>query len=309
MDTRQRVKTFPRRKTESLAANGATGRTRQIPVHLEGGCMTGADEIAELRQQVAALTDQLRQAQKLTALGELVGTVTHEFNNVLTTIINYAKLGLRHRDQPTRDKAFDKIFAAGNRAAKITGTVLSFARNRSTSLEPTDLTRVIDDTLVLVDREMNKYRIAVDRQIQPAPPAIANANQIQQVLVNLLINARQAMPGGGHVVVRLAHDAASDMVELTVRDTGSGIPADKLPHIFEPFYTTKTGPDASGKGGTGLGLSLCRDIVEAHQGRIRVESTVGRGTAFTLKLPVAKAPAHAPVASTVTPVDQAVGHA
>jgi signal transduction histidine kinase len=269
--------------------------------------MTGADEVTQLRQQVAALTEQLRQAQKLTSMGELVGTVTHEFNNVLTTIINYAKLGLRHRDQPTRDKAFDKIFAAGNRAAKITGAVLSFARNRSTSLEPTDLARVIDDTLILIDREMNKYRITVDRQVQPTPPAMASANQIQQVLVNLLINARQAMPGGGHVVVRLGHDAASDMVELTVRDNGCGIPADKLPHIFEPFYTTKSGPDASGKGGTGLGLSLCRDIVEAHQGRIRVESTVGRGTAFTLKLPVAKAVGFVVPAPVVSAVDQSIG--
>jgi signal transduction histidine kinase len=271
--------------------------------------MNSDHEIAELRQQMAAMADQLRQAQKLTAMGELVGTVTHEFNNVLTTIINYAKLGMRHRDQPTRDKAFDKIFAAGNRAAKITGAVLSFARNRTTSLEPTDLAQVIEDTLILVDRELNKYRVTVDRQIQPAPQAMANANQIQQVLVNLLINARQAMPGGGHVLLRLSYDPATEMVELMVRDTGSGIPADKLPHIFEPFYSTKAGPDASGKGGTGLGLSLCRDIIEAHQGRIRVESTVGRGTAFTLKLPVAKAARDAVGATVATPVDQAVGQA
>ncbi|MEX0586386.1 MAG: ATP-binding protein [Pirellulales bacterium] len=269
--------------------------------------MTTADENAELRQQVAALTERLRHAQKLTAMGELVGTVTHEFNNVLMTIINYAKLGMRHRDQATRDKAFEKVFAAGNRAAKITGSVLAFARNRSSNIEPTDLARVIDDTLVLVEREMNKYRVTVDRQIQPAPLALANANQIQQVLVNLFINARQAMPGGGHVLVRLSHDPATEMVELTIRDSGCGIPPEKLPHIFEAFYTTKAGPDARGKGGTGLGLSLCRDIVEAHQGRIRVESTVGRGTAFTLKLPAAKSVA--PAASDAAPasVDQPVG--
>jgi signal transduction histidine kinase len=93
------------------------------------------------------------------------------------------------------------------------------------------------------------------------------------------------MPSGGQIVVRLAHDASAGTVDLMIRDSGSGIPTDKLPRIFDRFYTTKQGPDASGKGGTGLGLAFCRDVIEAHHGRIRVESTVGRGTAFTLKLP------------------------
>ena len=131
--------------------------------------------------------------------------------------------------------------------------------------------------------------------MKPSPEAYINGNQIQQMLLNLLINARQAMPSGGRVMIRLGYDAENDMVELVVRDNGVGIPADKLPKIFEPFYTTKQGPDASGKGGTGLGLSMCRDIIEAHHGRIRVDSTVGKGTAFTLKLPtVCKASAARP---------------
>ena len=155
------------------------------------------------------------------------------------------------------------------------------ARNRSAGQEPTDLRKLVDDTLLLLEREMNKYRVTVDKQFQPIPPAYVNGNQIQQVLLNLLINARQAMPGGGRVLLKLAYDAENDMVDLVVRDYGCGIPADKLPRIFDPFYTTKSGPDASGKGGTGLGLSLCRDIIEAHHGRIRVDSTVGKGTAFT----------------------------
>jgi signal transduction histidine kinase len=115
-------------------------------------------------------------------------------------------------------------------------------------------------------------------------------NQIQQVLLNLLINARQAMPSGGRVIIRLEHDVVSDTVDLVVRDTGSGIPADKLPRIFDPFFTTKSGPDETGMGGTGLGLASCRQIIESHRGRIRVESTVGKGTQFTIKLPVAKSP-------------------
>jgi signal transduction histidine kinase len=243
-----------------------------------------------LEEQVAILKEQLHQAQKLTALGELVSTTTHEFNNVLTTIINYAKMGQRHRDEETRDKAFEKILSAGLRAARITNGILGFARNRPQGMEPADLVKVIEDSLLLLEREMAKYRIVVDKQYQEVPPAMVNTNQIQQVLINLLVNARQAMSDGGHILIRLAYDPQHKTVDLMVRDSGSGIPADKLPHIFDRFFTTKSGPDASGKGGTGLGLSFCRDVIEAHQGRIRVESTVGKGTAFTLKLPAAKHP-------------------
>ena len=242
---------------------------------------------ANLQQQVELLKQRLAQAQKLTALGELVSTTTHEFNNVLMTIINYAKMGMRHRDAATRDKCFEKILGASDRATKITNTVLGMARNRSAGQEPTDLVRLVEDTLVLLEREMNKYRVTVEKQYQAVPQAYVNGNQIQQVLLNLLINARQAMPSGGRLWIKLLHDAENDMIDLVVRDSGCGIPADKLPRIFESFYTTKNGPDASGKGGTGLGLSMCRDIIEAHHGRVRVDSTVGKGTAFTLKLPTA----------------------
>lgn len=259
---------------------------------------TGDADRATLQKQVETLKQQLAQAQKLTALGELVGTTTHEFNNVLMTIINYAKLGMRHRDSATREKAFEKILAAGNRAAKITNTVLGIARRRSAGQEPTDLTQLVENTMVLLQREMNKYRIAVEKYFQPIPEAYVNGNQIQQVLLNLLINARQAMPNGGRLTIKLRHDTDSDMVDLVIRDYGCGIPPEKLPRIFEPFFSTKSGPDSSGKGGTGLGLSMCREIIEAHHGRIRVDSTVGKGTAFTLKLPtVTKASGRRPAPS------------
>jgi signal transduction histidine kinase len=245
----------------------------------------GNSEIASLREQVEMLKQQLFQAQKMTALGELISTTTHEFNNVLMTIINYAKMGMRHKDAGSRDKCFEKIYAAGNRAAKITNTVLGMARNRSTGLEPTDLGALVENTMILLEREMNKYRVRVEQRFDPVPEAMANGNQIQQVLLNLLINARQSMPNGGRMLVSLSHDTENDMIELVVRDYGAGIPPDKLRHIFDSFFTTKKGPDASGKGGTGLGLSLCRDIIESHHGNIRVNSTLGKGTAFTLKLP------------------------
>jgi signal transduction histidine kinase len=242
-------------------------------------------DVRDLEQEVQNLRERLIQSQRMVALGELVSTVTHEFNNVLTTIINYAKLGLRHTDPESRQKAFEKILAAGTRAAKITNGVLGMARCRSANKEPVNLANLIEDTLLLLERELNKYRITVELQIKPVPPVLGYPGQIQQLLLNLLINARQAMPRGGRLVIKLAHDSQSDMVELIVRDYGCGIPPEILPRIFEPFFTTKDGSDGSGKGGTGLGLALCREIVEKHNGRIRVESTVGLGTAFIIRFP------------------------
>ena len=241
----------------------------------------------DLQQQVEMLQQQLVQAQKLTALGELVSTTTHEFNNVLMTIMNYAKMGLRHDDKQTRDKALNKILTSSERAAQITNAVLGMARNRSDEMEPTNLGQIFQESLILLEREMTKYRIRLDKQFEDVPEAMANGNQIQQVLLNLLINARQAMPDGGTILLKLSHDTGNEMVVMVVRDSGSGIPKEKLPRIFDRFYSTKDGPDESGKGGTGLGLSACRNIIESHQGRIRVESSVGKGTQFTIMLPVA----------------------
>ena len=182
---------------------------------------------SDLRDQVDQLQKQLVNAQKMTALGELVSTTTHEFNNVLMTIMNYAKMGLRHDDKETRDKALDKILKASERAAQITNAVLGMARNRSDEMEATNLGQIFDESLVLLEREMTKYRIRVEKQFDNVPEAMANGNQIQQVLINLLINARQAMPEGGTVLLKLSHDPDQAMVVMTVRDSGSGIPQDK----------------------------------------------------------------------------------
>jgi len=246
------------------------------------------EKSASLEGQLEVLEAELRRARRMAALGELVSTTTHEFNNVLTTIINYAKLGLRHKDDASREKAFTKILSAAGRAEKITNGVLGLARNRGHERAPTDLAKLIESSLVLLEREMQKYRIVVEVQFEPSPPALVCGNEIQQVLLNLLTNARQAMPRGGRLLIRVAPDAEANTVDLSVRDSGSGIPHEVLPKIFDRYFTTKSGPDSSGKGGTGVGLAACREIIESHQGRIRVESTVGIGTAFTLKLPVAK---------------------
>lgn len=261
-----------------------------------------ADDAARLRRELAEaaarhateaaeLRRQLLEARKQASLGELLGTTTHEFNNALTTILNYARMGLRHRDQATRDKALERILSAGTRAAKITASVLSMSRSRSTRFEPLDLTLLVEDVLVLLEREMMKYRVQVEREFAPVPRVSANPGQLQQVLLNLLVNARQAMPHGGRLILRLSHDEPAGLVDVMVRDTGCGMPPDVMRRIFEPHFTTKSGPDETGKGGSGMGLASCREIVEAHRGRIRVESAPGRGTAMTIRLPVLDAAA------------------
>src|SRR3954462_5024004 len=142
------------------------------------------DEPTTLERWIELLEAELRQARRIAALGDLVSTTTHEFNNVLTTIINYAKLGLRHKDEASRDKALTKILAAAGRAEKITNGVLGLARNRGSERAPTDLATMIESSLVLLEREMQKYRIAVEVQFEPAPPAFVCGNEIQQVLLN-----------------------------------------------------------------------------------------------------------------------------
>jgi signal transduction histidine kinase len=247
-------------------------------------------ELEKLRAENRELRSQLMQAQKLSSVGSLASSITHEFNNILTTIINYAKMGLRHKDVGTREKAFDKILSAGHRASKITTGMLSYARAQGERREATDLVALVEDVLMLVEKDLQMHRVRLATNFVGRPFAIVNANQIQQVILNLVVNARQAMDNGGNLYISVRPFEETATAEISVRDTGCGIPAEKLREIFEPFYTTKVA-DQHGQGGTGLGLSLCRDIIEAHKGRIRVDSAVGKGTTFTLKLGLVQAPA------------------
>ena len=242
-----------------------------------------------LRQQVTMLQAQLMHAQKLGSVGALASSITHEFNNILMTVINYAKMGLRHKDATTRDKAFDKILSAGHRASKITTGMLSYARAKGDRRESLCLQQVVQDVLVLVEKDLQMNRVRLQTNFIDQPFAAVNAGQVQQVLLNLLINARQAMEGGGVLNVTIRSNETDGMGEIAIRDTGSGIPSEKLATIFEPFFSTKTA-DENGQGGTGLGLALCKDVIESHKGRIRVESAVGEGTCFTLRFPLVDKP-------------------
>lgn len=244
------------------------------------------DMVDGLRRQVIAL-------QRISSLGVLAGGVFHELNNALTPILNYAKLGLRNPDPSYRERALTRILEAGQRAATITSGMLGLSRpNRDPHQRlPADLNRLVEEVVLLVAKELARNRVRLEVQLLGRPFARVNPAQIQQVLINLLINARQAMPQGGVARVRLATDATGRYAELSVIDHGVGIAPENLPRIFEPFFSTKTGPDAAGLGGTGLGLAVCRDIVEAHHGRLRAESRLGKGSTFTLMLPACPPPA------------------
>jgi signal transduction histidine kinase len=241
--------------------------------------MVPSSEADQLRQQ-------LLQAQKLSSVGALASSVAHEFNNILTTIINYARLAQRpNQDEAARAQALDKILKGSQRAATIISSMLGFARNTSTKREMTDMVGLVEEIIVLAEKDLSKHRVQVEKKYHGRPKAYVVPAQIEQVLLNLIINARQAMPRGGRLVIEVRDNLRTRMVELCISDTGVGIPPERLRLIFEPFYTTKE-PDANGHGGTGLGLSVCRQIIEQHHGRIRVESLVGKGSTFTVKLPI-----------------------
>jgi signal transduction histidine kinase len=241
--------------------------------------MVPSTEADQLRQQ-------LLQAQKLSSVGALASSVAHEFNNILTTIINYTRLALRvPQDEGGRTQALEKILKGSQRAATIVNSMLGFARNHSTQREDTDLAALADEVLLLAEKDLSKHRIQAEKKYHGRPRAPVIPGQIEQVLLNLIINARQAMPRGGRLILEVRDNPATHMAEIRVADSGVGIPPERLRLIFEPFYTTKE-PDTEGSGGTGLGLSVCRQIIEQHQGRIRVESLVGKGSTFTVKLPV-----------------------
>ena len=268
------------------------------------------DREAELLAQIAGLQAELERSQRMAALGVLSSSITHEFNNVLTTVINYAQLGLRKKDDDAaRERAFSKILAAGRRAAEITTGMLALARGDRLERHPADLSLLARQVLVLVEKDLQKHRIALHVDwADPSPWASVHAAQLQQVVLNLVLNARQAMEPGGSLLVQTAwepddagqathqddgnqddgNQESRGTAVLAIRDTGCGIEPERLPTIFEPFASTKTA-DADGQGGTGLGLATCRKIVEAHEGRIRVESAMGRGTTFSLRLPAVAA--------------------
>jgi PAS domain S-box-containing protein len=229
-----------------------------------------------------------RQADKLAALGTLSAGIAHEINNpigIISSRVEVMMLEAEEAGLPAEArKDLEVILRHARRVGTITQGLLSFARQSSGSRGPVNLSQVAEEIVQLVRKDMSRARVQVTTKLDEAVPSFpADANAIGQVVLNLLTNARSAMPEGGEITIETSHLAAARSVRLAVRDTGAGIPPEILTKIFDPFFTTKSE-------GTGLGLSISHGIVHDHHGTLDVRSEVGKGSTFTLTFPLDAGP-------------------
>jgi signal transduction histidine kinase len=245
-------------------------------------------QLAEAQQQLDSLRDQLTETQRLATIGTIASVIAHEFNNLLTPIVSYCQYALTSAqgdapDMPLIAKALNKAYQSAEKAGKICAAMLSLARGES-SFASIPVQKLVDEVLMVLARDPQKDGIALRVHVPPELCVLGDEVQLEQVLLNLLINARQAMLGkGGSLTIKAAVDEPH--VKIQVIDTGPGIPDKNLPKIFQPFFTTKGTARQGESKGTGLGLAICKQIIEHHGGRIAVESEIGRGTTFSVYLP------------------------
>lgn len=269
-------------------------RSRLIPRRGPEGAILVDGLETDVTERVA-LEDQLRHAQKMEAVGQLAGGVAHDFNNILTAILGYAELALRRLppSDPLRP-ALEEIQRGGERAASLTRQLLAFSRRAAAQPRVIDLNASLNELAPMIARVVGEDTTLDLSLCDGAAAARVDRAQLEQVIVNLVVNARDAMPEGGTITLATERTAipsaagptgsgdlpAGPYIRLIVRDTGTGIPPDVLPRVFEPFFTTK-GPGR----GTGLGLATAYGIVEQHHGRIRADSKPDSGTTFEILLP------------------------
>ena len=243
-------------------------------------------ERKHLEDQSRDLYYQLLQTEKMAALGQTISGVAHELNNPLATILSWSeRLSQRASGDDQLKRGLDVILSESERAARIVRNLLTFARKRQSTRALVDLNQIVRETLNLRAYEQRITNISVISALAAGlPPVFADGHQVKQVLLNLLMNAEQAMlaaHGRGTIVIRTWHDSAKQVVVLEVNDDGPGVAEDVQGKIFDPFFTTKE----VGKG-TGLGLTVAYAIVQEHGGRITLRSQRGSGASFFVELPV-----------------------
>ena len=242
-----------------------------------------------------SLETQLAQADKLSSIGLLAAGVAHEINTPLAVISSYAQmLSKQLKGDAHLGPVLDKITQQSFRAAEIANGLLNFSRTSTTEFRDTDLNQVIHDTLSLLEHQFKTAKIAVDLNLAEDLPLIhGNPGKLQQVFLNLLLNAKEAMPEGGSLRVATFANENDNSVAALVADSGAGIAPEHMKRIYDPFFTTKTAPMPGKRRGTGLGLSVSYGIIQEHAGKIRVESVIGAGTTFHLEFPMLRNSVHA----------------
>jgi len=249
------------------------------------------DRLQVMNAELLEAQQRLVSAARLTSMGELAAGVAHEINNPLAGALNYIKLmkkrigaPLASQDPATVQRYLETMESEITRVSNIVRALLDFARPTEPVIERVSVAELCQKSLLLIRYQISLQNIEVVEDYQDAQyPVRVDFKQFQQVLMNIVINAAQAMPQGGRITVRTHRAARQDTMQILIEDTGCGIPRENLIHIFEPFFTTK-----SKEKGTGLGLSTVYSIVVKHGGRIDVESEVGVGTKFIISIPIFK---------------------
>jgi PAS domain S-box-containing protein len=252
----------------------------------QSGEVEGVMAIGQDLTRMRELERQMIQAEKLASLGQLAASVVHEINNPMTAVSTYADaLYSRARTTPTADpgdvEKYKKIVDNSERVLRFTRDLVSYARPAQEKPEVIDLNAVVEKAIGFCDHVLHKHGVRIERSLAPVPGFLAVRQNLVQVFINLITNACHATPSGGLVIVTTTREG--DTALVTVTDTGTGISPETQARIFEPFFTTK--PDGKG---TGLGLSIVQGIMESHGGSVSVQSEVGKGTTFMLRLPMLK---------------------